>query len=104
VRAQRWPRATGRFVCYACGAWGSLAEARQRWREEQQRLAALRRPPARPRRAPTPLRRPQLAGATRPPPRPPPAPAPASAQPALAPHLAAFQAALPGSHGEAYLR
>ena len=39
--------ATGRFACFACGAWGYLAEARQRWREEQQRHNAARRPPAR---------------------------------------------------------
>ena len=31
---------SGRFVCFACGAWGSLAEARERWREEHQRQAA----------------------------------------------------------------
>jgi hypothetical protein len=29
--------ATGRFVCFACGAWGYLAEARERWQEERQR-------------------------------------------------------------------
>ena len=31
-RSLRVTLATGRFVCCACGAWGSLAEARERWR------------------------------------------------------------------------
>jgi len=80
-----------------------LAEARQRWREEQQRQAALRRPPA---RAPRPQRqRPgPPAAADRPAPALPPPHAPAPARPEFAPHLAAFQAALPGSRGAAYLR
>src|SRR5213080_3983597 len=43
---------SGRFVCFACGAWGYMVEARERWREEQQRQAALRKPPARQRRPP----------------------------------------------------
>src|SRR5712691_2252465 len=43
---------SGRFVCFACGAWGYMAEARERWREEQQRQGALRKPPARQRRPP----------------------------------------------------
>ena len=38
---------SGRFVCFACGAWGYLEEARERWQATQQRQAALRRPPAR---------------------------------------------------------
>jgi hypothetical protein len=88
---------SGRFVCFACGAWGYLAEARERWREEQQRQAAVRRPPARRQRV-----QPQ-----RPVPAvtPPPAPrAPAPARPDLAQQLAVFQAALPGSRGAAYLQ
>jgi CHC2 zinc finger len=32
---------SGRFVCFACGAWGYLEEARARWREEQQRQVAF---------------------------------------------------------------
>jgi hypothetical protein len=34
-----WPLQlrSGRFVCFACGTWGYLAEAREQWREEQQR-------------------------------------------------------------------
>ena len=35
---------SGRFVCFACGAWGYMDVARTQWREEQQRQAALRRP------------------------------------------------------------
>src|SRR5919199_3367518 len=45
-RSLRVQLTSGRFVCFACGAWGYLAEARERWREEQQWQAARRRPPA----------------------------------------------------------
>ena len=38
---------SGRFVCFACGAWGYMETAREHWREEQQREAAFQRPPAR---------------------------------------------------------
>src|SRR6266702_8550674 len=38
---------SGRFVCFACGAWGYMETARTQWRAEQQRQAAFRRPPAR---------------------------------------------------------
>src|ERR671931_2550719 len=43
---------SGRFVCFACGAWGYMEEARQRWRTEQQRQAMPRRSPARQRQPP----------------------------------------------------
>ena len=43
---------SGRFVCFACGAWGYMDTARAQWREEQQRQAAFRRPPARRQRVP----------------------------------------------------
>jgi hypothetical protein len=102
-RSLRVTLTTGRFICFACGAWGYLAEARARWREEQQHRAVLRRPLAphrhlaRQRQVPP--------GAPRPPTPNPPVPrAPAPVRPDLAPQLAAFQAALPGSRGEAYLR
>ena len=49
-RSLRVTVATGRFVCFACGAWGYLAEARERWQEERQRQAAFWRPAARPHR------------------------------------------------------
>src|SRR5712692_4797476 len=44
---------SGRFVCFACGAWGYLETARAQWREEQERQAACRRPPARRQRMPS---------------------------------------------------
>jgi DNA primase len=102
-RSLRVTLASGRFVCFACGAWGYLAEARERWQDERQRQAALRRPPAPqrrlPRQKPTAPAVPQLPTLRAPVPR-----APAPARPALASQLAAFQAALPGSRGAAYLQ
>jgi hypothetical protein len=102
-RSLRVTLATGRFACFACGAWGYLAEARERWREEQQRHNALRRPPARPQRVPRP-RPPAVAPDSQPAVRPPAPREPASARAHLAQQLAALQAALPGSGGEAYLQ
>ena len=99
----------GRFVCFACGAWGYMETARGQWREEQQRQAALQRPPARRQRVPhrhqPPSRVPkQPVAAARQPSTDPSLPhALAPARPDLAQQLAAFQAALPSSHGEAYL-
>ena len=101
---------SGRFVCFACGAWGYMETARAQWREEQQRQAALQRPPARRQRVPhrrqPPSRLPrQPVAAARQRSADPPTPrAPAPARPDLAQQLAAFQAALPGSRGEAYLQ
>ena len=101
---------SGRFVCFACGAWGYMDTARVQWREEQQRQAALRRPPAHRQRlthrrqSPPPRSRPPAAAA-RPRSADPPAPrASAPARPDLAQQLAAFQAALAGSPGAAYLQ
>jgi hypothetical protein len=94
---------SGRFVCFACGAWGYLAEARERWQEEQQRQTAFQRPPARRQRMPS--RRQVPPPLARPPAAHPPAPRePAPTRPDLAQQLAAFQAALPGSRGAAYLQ
>jgi CHC2 zinc finger len=101
---------SGRFVCFACGAWGYMDTARTQWREEQQRQAAFRRPPALrqrmpSRRPPPPLRaRPPLATARKLPADPPAPRAPAPGPSDLAQHLAAFQAALLGSRGAAYLQ
>ena len=102
---------SGRFVCFACGAWGYMETARAQWREEQQRQAAFRRPPARRQRMPQPAtsRHLRFPGRQRQPPgqrsADPPAPrAPAPARPDLAQQLAAFQAALPGSRGDTYLQ
>jgi len=109
-RSLRVQLSSGRFVCFACGAWGYLTEARERWREEQQRQAAFRRPPARQRRVPSqsqppPTRaRQPVAAARKLPAEPPASRAPAPRQPDLAQQLAAFQAALPGSRGDTYLQ
>jgi hypothetical protein len=101
---------SGRFVCFACGAWGYMETARAQWRAEQQRQAAFRRPPARRQRmpnrrqSPPPLSRPPAATA-RPRSANPPTPrVPVPVRSDLAQQLAAFQAALPGSRGEAYLQ
>jgi DNA primase len=101
-RSLRVTVASGRFVCFACGAWGYLAEARERWQAERQRQVALQRPAARVQRAQRP--RPAAAAVKPPAPRVPAPREPAPARPELAQQLAAFQAALPGSRGEAYLR
>src|SRR5712691_9935251 len=93
---------SGRFVCFACVAWGYLEASRERWREEQQRQAAFQRPPARRQRDQ--LQRP-AAAAVKPPVARPLAPREsAPARPDLAQQLAAFQTALPGSRGAAYLQ
>ncbi len=89
---------SGRFVCCACGAWGYMETAR----EEPQRQAAFWRPAARQQRAQR--SRPAAASAQRPAPHPPAPREPAPARPDLAQQLAAFQAALPGSRGAAYLQ
>ena len=100
---------SGRFVCFACGAWGYMDTARAQWREEQQRQAAFGRPPAHRQRlthrrqSPPPRSRPPAAAA-RPRSADPPAPrASAPARPDLAQQLTAFQAALPDSRGAAHI-
>jgi hypothetical protein len=87
-----------------------METARAQWREEQQRQAALQKPPVQRQRVPhrrqVPPKFPSPpAAAARPHSVDPSVPrAPAPARPDLAQQLAAFQAALPGSRGEAYLR
>src|SRR5438477_2783478 len=60
---------SGRFVCFACGAWGYMETARAQWREEQQRQAIFRRSPTRlqrvshRRQSPPPLSKPPAAAA-----------------------------------------
>ena len=101
-RSLRVTLSTGRFVCFACGAWGYLEEARQRWHETHQRaIKALQRSrrPSFPRQS-SPVSSQATSGASRPPVAPPLQPPPAD----LVACLASFQAALPGSRGEAYLR
>src|SRR6266705_342699 len=101
---------SGRFVCFACGAWGYMDTARAQWREEQQRQGAFRRPPAHRQRVPhhcqpsPPLPRPPAAAARQRSADPPAPRAPVAERPDLAQQLAAFQAALPGSRGAAYLQ
>ena len=101
---------SGRFVCFACGAWGYMETARAQWREEQQRQAALQKPPAYRQRVPhhrqPPPRLPRqpVVAARQRSPAPSTPCAPAPARPDLAQQLAAFQAALPGSRGDAYLQ
>src|SRR3989454_8315829 len=92
---------SGRFVCFACGAWGYMETARAQWREEQQRQAVFPRPPTRRQRAQQqrPAAAVSQAAAHPPAPR-----APAPARSDLGQQLAAFQAALPGSRGAAYLQ
>jgi hypothetical protein len=101
---------SGRFVCFACGAWGYMDTARAQWRAEQQRQAAFGMPPARRQRVPQrnqpppPLSR-QPAAAVRPRSAASPPPhTPAPARPDLAQQLVAFQGVLPGSRGAAYLQ
>jgi DNA primase len=101
---------SGRFVCFACGAWGYMDTARTQWREEQQRQAAFRRPPAHRQRVshrrqpPPPLPRKPAVAARQGFADPPAPPTPVPARSDLAQQLAAFQAALPGSRGAAYLQ
>jgi hypothetical protein len=101
---------SGRFVCFACGAWGYMETARAQWREEQQRQAAFGRSPARRQRMPRwrqlppPLPRPPAAGVKKRSAEPPASRASAPWEPDLAQQLAAFQAALPGSRGAPYLQ
>ena len=108
-RSLRVTVATGRFVCFACGAWGYLAEARERWQEERQHQAVDRRPPARQRRPPR--LQPTLhtsaghpAAASKPVARLAAPREPVPARPDLAQQLTVFQAALPGSRGATYLQ
>jgi DNA primase len=101
---------SGRFVCFACGAWGYMETARAQWRAEQQRQAAYRRPLARQPRGPhrrqplSPLPR-QSASAARTHSAASPAPrVSAPVRSDLAQQLVAFQGALPDSRGAAYLQ
>ncbi len=103
-RSLRVTLATGRFQCFACGAWGYLDEARQRWRDEQQRQAASGRLPAYQRGQRSQRREKRPVGFSRPPAAAAAQREPSCPRPELTQQLAAFQAALPGSRGEAYLR
>src|SRR6266571_2752111 len=86
-----------------------METARVQWREEQERQAAFRRPPARQQRgphrrqAPSPLPRPPAAAARKHSAAPPAPRVSAPVRSDLAQQLVAFQAALPGSRGDTYL-
>src|SRR5690606_16263601 len=83
-RSLRVNRETGRFNCFACGAWGYLDDARERRRADGVglRIGTHTRPPQ---RVYTPKPEPET-------------------KPRLAPLPPSYRAALPGSPGEAYLR
>ena len=83
-RSLRVNRETGRFNCFACGAWGYLSDARERRRADGSglRIGTHTRPPQR---------------VYKPKPEP-------ETKPELATLMASYRAALPGSRGEAYLR
>ncbi len=97
-RSLRIDRETGRFNCFACGAWGYTEEARQRWREERapgghRRPQDGRRHPSKGKTLPTytrPLRKPEKA--------------PKPSRDDLPDLLRTYQKALPGSLGEEYLK
>src|SRR2546421_11896334 len=40
-RSLRMQMYSGRFVCFACGAWGYLEASRAQWRAEQRRPSGL---------------------------------------------------------------
>ncbi|MBN9393148.1 MAG: toprim domain-containing protein [Chloroflexi bacterium] len=115
---------TGHFNCFACGAWGYTEEARERWKEQLQNNSPLDLKPQTARVPHSPARTsypqttknpsPASAHATsnpRPPLRVVTFAAPpivkretASASPYLGQLLEKYQAALPGSWGEEYLK
>src|SRR5262249_17217027 len=109
-RSMRVQVYSGRFVCFACGAWGYMDTARAQWWEEQRRREALRWPPAHRQRlthrrqSPPPRSRPPAAAARQRSSEPLAPCASAPERPDLAQQLAAFQATLPGSRGAAYLQ
>lgn len=86
---------TGRFRCFACGAWGYTQEARERWRQEHSSQTS---PPPRESRSPKPLPPKPLPRLVLPSPRP-----ETPVRPDLQELLCSYQRALPGSPGETYL-
>lgn len=114
-RSLRVDLGAGRFNCFACGAWGYMDWARERWREERTQETRKTRPKsshgveallenARP---PKPTAKRYLAEqpkAFRPSPAGRMVEEPEPARGDLAALLAEYQAALPGSWGEEYLR
>jgi len=103
-RSLRVQRATGSFKCFACGAWGYTEEARRHRLAGQHYDAAVMRSWNRP--TPSQPRGKKIGRASVSDAAPTPSGSPErfTPPPGLAQHLALFQAALPGSRGEAYLR
>ena len=89
---------TGRFYCFACGAWGYTEEARRRWQEE--RAPGGHRRPQDGRGNPSKGKTPSTY--TRPLRKPEKAPKPSRDD--LPDLLRTYQKALPGSLGEEYLK
>jgi hypothetical protein len=90
--------ATGHFRCFACGVWGYLAEARERWQAE--RMAERHRPPLdRSQKEPVVMHNPVRDSSMRRWGQRDPAPARAD----LDRLVQVYQEALPGSLGERYL-
>lgn len=87
-------KSTGRFHCFACGAWGYTVEARERWKQEKAGTQWVNRPSITTRAEIRPIPR------QRTPPLPQPSP---QVSRDLTPQLKIYQAALPGSLGERYL-
>lgn len=96
---------TGRFQCFACGAWGYTEEARAKWQNEREQerhrdKTVATRSSSRPAYRPLPKEAVKPASPLVPSPTPPAAP---STQLDLAPILESYQQALPGSLGESFL-
>jgi len=97
-RSLRIDRETGRFKCFACGAWGYTEEARRRWREEHapegyRKPQGCRRYPSKGKTPSTrtrPLRKPEKALNP--------------SRDDLPELLQSYQKVLPGSLGEEYLK
>ncbi len=88
-RSLRVDVATGRFNCFACGAWGYTEEARERWETERKQQSPARHE-VQPARRPVPRSRLQKE--------------PEPICPNLLKILLTFQEALSGRLGEEYLR
>lgn len=91
-RSLRVDTNTGRFNCFACGAWGYMDWARQRWAEEhKQKWKPRRESSPAPATISAPMVRPQVEE-------------PEPARPDLPDLMQTYQEALPGSLGEEYLK
>ena len=103
-RSLRVQRDTGRFVCFACRAWGYMEETHQRRLAAQHYGYAVMRSWNRPRPLQSRGKKAGRASASYAAPDPSGRTERLTTPPDLAYHLAVFQSALPGSPGETYLR